>query len=88
MPLLHDPGGDRVIDELFAFLSIDPDGKTGICASILPGLGSTPLVTGSPEAAELMRRIAADVARASGKRVEMWRFTRDKSGPLWASGRQ
>ena len=45
-PVIHDPGNEEKIDRLYAFLSIDDQGRNGIVASILPGLGSTPLVTG------------------------------------------
>lgn len=48
-PVLHDPGNDKKIEEVFVFMSIDDQGRNGIVASILPGLGSTPLVTASPK---------------------------------------
>ena len=74
--LLHDPGNSQTIDELFAFMSIDERGRHGIVASILPGLGSTPLVTASAKAVEVMKPVAAAIARRSGKPVGLFRFTR------------
>jgi hypothetical protein len=76
MSVLHDPGNVAEIDELFVFMSIDDAGAHGIVASILPGLGSTPLVTGSVKGAEYMKKLAAQVSQESGKRVGMFVFKR------------
>jgi hypothetical protein len=80
-PLIHDPGNDTQIGEVFVFMSIDEKGRNGIVASILPGLGSTPLVTASPRVAETMKKLAAEVARRTGKPVGMFRFVRE--GMIW-----
>jgi hypothetical protein len=80
-PLIHDPGNDIQIVEIFAFLSIDDKGRNGIVASMLPGLGSTPLVTGSAKTAETMKPIAAEVARRTGRTVGLFKFKRE--GMLW-----
>jgi hypothetical protein len=81
--VIHNPPNERELDELFVFCSVDGNGMRGIVASILPGLGSTPFVTGSPTAVEAMKPMALEIARETGKRVELYRFTR---GPvLWAT---
>ncbi|MGC2080723.1 MAG: hypothetical protein WA728_32860 [Xanthobacteraceae bacterium] len=82
-PLIHDPGNEKMIEEVFAFMSIDEKGRNGIVASILPGLGSTPLVTASPRAVEMMKPLAEEIAHRTGKPVGLFRFRRD--GQLWQS---
>ena len=89
-PIIHDPGNDRRIDRLYVFMSIDEQGRNGIVASILPGLGSTPLITGSPKAAEYMKGLAQQVADKTGKAVGLFVFTRDAEADparaqLWQS---
>jgi hypothetical protein len=76
MTAIHSPPNDRDLDEIFVFLSIDEDGKRGIVAGPLPGYGLAPFVTGSPKAAEYMKAVCADLARETGKRIAMVRFTR------------
>ena len=82
-PEIHDPGNETEIEFIYAFMSIDEKGRNGIVAEILPGLGSTPLVTGSPKAAEMMKQLAQQVADKTGKRVGMFAFKRN--GQLWQS---
>lgn len=79
---VHVPPNETSIDELFAFLSVDEGGE-GICAAIIPNLGSTTLVTGRRNVAEQMKEFAAEIAQASGKRIEMIRFTR--ADVMWAT---
>jgi hypothetical protein len=83
-PLIHDPGNETQIGEVFVFMSIDDKGKNGIVASIYPALGASgPLVTSSAGVAEYMKGLAQEVADRTGKRVGMFRFVRD--GQLWRS---
>ncbi len=51
------------ISELHAWLATHEDGTEGIIASILPGLGSTPLVTSKRQVAERMEGLAREAAR-------------------------
>lgn len=83
--VLHDEPNEAPITELFAFLSLDDTGE-GVCAAILPELGSTPLVTSKERVAELMKATAADIARLSGKPVKLVRFIRAEI--LWSTGEQ
>ena len=80
---IHAPPNDRELDELYVFCSVDDNGMRGIVASILPGLGSTPFVTGSPKAMEAMQRMAPDLAKRVGKRIVMYRFRRGEE--LWST---
>jgi len=82
---IHDPGNEAKIDRLYAFLSIDEQGRNGIVAEILPGLGSTPLVTGSRAIAKSMIPIAAKVAARTGKTVGLFAFKRVEFEELWRS---
>jgi hypothetical protein len=80
-PLIHDPGNEGRIDRVYVFLSIDEEGNNGIIAEILPGLGSTPLVTGALKTAEVMKQMAEKVAERTGKPVGMFAFRRETQ--LW-----
>jgi len=82
-PLIHDPGNETEIEFLYAFMSIDDKGRHGVVAEILPGLGSTPLVTGSPKAVEYLKPVAQRVAKRTGKKVGLFAFKR--SHQLWQS---
>ena len=79
----HTPPNDRELDELYVFCSVDDNGMRGVVAKILPGLGSTPFVTGSPKAVEAMKRMAGGIARQTGKRIVMYRFRRGEE--LWST---
>jgi hypothetical protein len=81
MTLIHDPGNEAQIGKVFVFMSIDAKGRNGVIASVLPGLGSTPLVTGSARVAEKMKPLAEEVARRTGLTVGMFKFTREEM--LW-----
>jgi hypothetical protein len=82
---IHDPGNDEVIETLYAYLSVDEKGDTGIVASILPGLGSTPLVSGNRNTAKSMQSIAEQVAKSTGKKVALFAFDLRAGKPLWES---
>lgn len=81
--LYHDPDNLHPIDEIFVFMSVDAEGNHGICAAILPDLGSTPLMTGSRRGAESMKQMAKDIAKHSNKRIALFRFSR--ADELWST---
>lgn len=83
---VHNPPNDRELDELFVFCSLDDEGMRGIVAHIMPGLGSTPFVTGSPSAMEAMKPMARAIAAETGKRVVLYRFLR-QDAELWSTAR-
>jgi hypothetical protein len=80
---IHAPKNETGLDELYVFCSVDPDGNRGICAHIMPGLGSTPMVTGSKVAAAVFKAFALTIAKATGKRVAMVKYTRGEE--LWTT---
>jgi hypothetical protein len=84
-PLIHNPGNEAKIERVFAFLSIDSQGRNGIVAEILPGLGSTPLVTGSRKTAQTMIPLAQKVADRTGMRIGLFTFRRVEGEELWQS---
>ena len=81
----HVPPNETKIERLYAFLSIDEEGRNGVVASILPGLGSTPLVTGSRTVAHKMIPMAEKVARESGRAIGLFVFQRVEGEELWRS---
>jgi hypothetical protein len=83
-PFIHDPGNETAIEDVYVFMSIDEKGRNGIVASVLMGLGSTPLVTGSAKTAEKMKPLADGIARKTGRPVGLFRFKR--SAQLWQTG--
>jgi hypothetical protein len=79
------PPNETRIDRLYAFMSIDEKGFNGIIASILPGLGSTPLVTSKRRVALSMIPIAQEVADQTGLDVGLYVFARVEGEELWRS---
>jgi hypothetical protein len=73
---IHDPGNETDIEDLFVFMSNDAQGRKGICAHIIPSLGSTPLITGQPRVVELMKGMARELSAATGKPIQLYRFKR------------
>jgi hypothetical protein len=82
---IHDPGNETRIERLYAFMSVDEQGRNGIVAEILPQLGSTPLVTGKRSVAHSMIPIAQKVAKRTGKKVGLYVFARVEGEELWQS---
>ena len=83
-PIIHDPGNETRIDEVYVFMSIDEKGRNGIVASIIPALGAAgPLVTSSLGVTEYMKGLAQHVADKTGKPVGLFAFKR--SHQLWQS---
>lgn len=74
MTLIHDEPNEAVITELYAFLSTDATGE-GICGAMIGGAW-TPLVTSKLRIVErVMRPLAQQIARESGKPVRLVKFT-------------
>jgi hypothetical protein len=85
MTVYHTPENEQRIDRVYVFMSIDDKGAHGIIASILPGLGSTPLVTGSRKTARSMIPLAQQVADRTGRKVALFTFARLEGEELWQS---
>lgn len=79
----HDPGNRDKLETIYVFLSVDDHGNRGICATIMPGLGSTPLVTGSLKVVEAWKAAAAELAAMTGKKIELRQFNIGEK--IWAS---
>lgn len=76
MDIIIDPGNDRLIGELYAWVSIDP--KTNLEGIIAFSAGGQMLqaVTSSDRTAMLMRDKMKEVGRASGKNIKLLRFSK------------
>jgi len=79
----HAPKNETKIDRLYAFMSIDENGFNGIVASILPGLGSTPLVTAKRSVAQAFIPVAERVAKETGLTIGLFTFERVEGEPIW-----
>jgi hypothetical protein len=67
------------IDELWAFLSVDADGEGVIAAPYLgPGWGPVPLIAADPERLKTITPIAEGIARTTGRKVRLVKFTTRK----------
>lgn len=66
---------------MWAFVADEGD-REGVCATILPTLGATPLVTGDQRIVERYRALAKEIARLSGRPIRLVRFDRAAEEPL------
>ena len=80
---VHMPPNEDRIDTVYAYLSIDEEGKNGICAHVLERIGSTPLVTSKRRIAKQMQPLAEMCAKETGKRIGLFVFDRRAGEPLW-----
>ena len=74
-PELHDPGNHLPrVETIFAFLSVQDDGKEGLLAA---RMGDTffPLVAADEARLASYRPIAREIAERSGKKVVLAKFT-------------
>jgi hypothetical protein len=58
-----------MIDQLWAWMTEEPDGRHGTIGAELPGLGNVPLITRSRESLEQLRSIAVRHRQVTGQRV-------------------
>lgn len=73
---LHDPGNELdSVDQLWAFVSVDDNGKEGIMGAMLNDQWFA-LVTAKESVAEQMRTVAEGISAISGKRCRLLRFAR------------
>jgi hypothetical protein len=84
MTLIHDPGNTMQIDTLYAYMSIDAEGRHGILGDWVEGLGTMPLITGKRDLAKKMQPQAEKIAKATGRRVCLFAFDRS-AYPIWES---
>jgi hypothetical protein len=81
--IIHSPPNERELDELYAFLSVDEKGLRGIVGGFIAGWGATPFVTGSPIVLEQMRSMVPGLAKATGKRIVLYKFKRGEELENW-----
>ncbi len=63
------------ITELYAFLSVGEDGDEGVCAFLNPADGVwMPMVAADARRLELLRPIAAQLAKETKKKIVLCRF--------------
>lgn len=66
----------RRIDQLWAFVSVDPNDSTeGVCAFRQPDGTMLPLVAADEARLVLLRPIAQNIARLSGMKLKLIRLT-------------
>jgi hypothetical protein len=71
----------RIIDSIWAFLSIDDDGNESVIAAPLMGPGSyVPLISSDQRRLESFTVIAEAIARDTGRMVHLVKFTSRKLG--------
>jgi hypothetical protein len=74
--IIHDPGQDRLIDELYVWVSVDPKTNLeGICG-IMVGGQAMQAVTSSLSIAEKMRDHVVEICHFTGKRTKLLRFVK------------
>lgn len=76
------PPNTKKADYIWAYLSEDAKGNHGIVASIIPYMGSTPLVTLSEVIADLMKSEALNVQQLTGQKIVLGKFKLDSIIPL------
>lgn len=81
MTEFHTPENEAEIDRLYAFMSIDEQGRNGVVAHSLPGIGAMPLIFGKRSLAERMIPMAEDIAKRTGKTIGLFAFRRETQ--LW-----
>lgn len=82
----HTPPNEAKIDRLYAFLSIDDEGRNGIVGSIIPAIGAGgPLVTSSVNVTEYYKGLAQQIADRTGKTIGLFAFVRVEGEELWRS---
>jgi hypothetical protein len=63
------------VESLWAFLSVDEQGNEGLCGHRVEGLGWVALVGADEARVVLLRPIAKQIARESGSKIKLVRFT-------------
>lgn len=79
---IQDPGNETDIQDLYVFMSVDEQGRKGICAAMMGPLGSTPMITGKRSVAKAMQATAQHLTDQSGRSIHLYKFSRDAE-PLW-----
>jgi hypothetical protein len=62
-------------EAIYVYIEIGPDGEEGIAGIVAPGMGNMPMITSRERVLPGLDRLAQSHARASGRRVELRRYT-------------
>jgi hypothetical protein len=73
---IHKPPNDHVIDEVFVGMSEDANGFNGIIATMIPGIGASPMFTSSQKALAFFKSQASMLAKEAATPIKIYRFTR------------
>lgn len=68
------PGTPGGLPSLWAWVAVDAMGGEGIVAGIMPGIGSTPLVTGKEKLARGAMAKIVELMPRMGRRYELRRY--------------
>ncbi len=68
-------GGQRKIDEMFAYIQLDPLDNTEGVIAYLTEQGWMPMVGADMERAQYLRPMAQEIADGTGRPVQLIRFT-------------
>lgn len=79
------PPNETKIERLYAFLSVDGEGRNGVVASIVPGIGAAQMIFGKRELAHKMIPIAQQIAKKTGLDIGLYVFARVEGEDLWQS---
>ncbi len=75
------------IDEMYAFIATEDDGQEGICAFQIHGGMWMPMVGADLARMESLRPMAEKIAKATGKQIEVIKFTNREHLEMIGEGR-
>lgn len=79
------PGNEEPITMLWAFLSVDDQGREGICGAQI-GDQHYPMITAEKNVLDMMRTTAKHLAARTGKPIRCVRFTQRETVETITSG--
>ena len=75
MVMIHNPGNEYPINELYAYVSVDANGNEGIIGHGTATGAWFPLVTGNRELAMSLMETAREAGELAGEEVVLVKFT-------------
>ena len=72
---IHSPKNEQPITVIHAVVQVDEDGNEGIAGIGEAGVMMLPLVVGYPRLVPMLREAAKKVAKQTGKKLQLVRFT-------------
>jgi hypothetical protein len=75
---IHKPPNERVIDVVYVGMSEDENGFNGIVATMVPGLGGSPMVTSSEKVLAFFKGQASMLAKEIKGPIKIYRFVREE----------